>query len=826
MHSFCVILFLFFLSYPLNAGPLSGKHIVLSPGHGWVWNSTLGRWATERGPAQHGLVEDFNNWFIADHLRRYLEEAGAVVHTVRDFGIHKDEIYTGRGPDPAVVTQNANYPWWQVSARYYFHADLYNEHVSSKVYDTSYVTGEAAKSLRSRPYYANWLWKEYNKCDLYISVHSNAFSDPEKRGTVILHDSDSDSQSAKDYDGGDFSEHTRNIQTSYDLAVRLGRKIVETVRKYYDPSWGYGFGSSDGPGVWSAAYKWFEVRGPQKPSALIEYGYHTNSADAQALLDDKFRMIATQATYKAICDWWGVPYELPSKVTDLRAELLTTAGGVAVRLTWTAPGEDGTYGNAKSYILKYSTYPISTIEDFDSALLYSPSLSWVPQPRYSREEKIISESLSLGVTYYFALRATNDTDDISLVSNCAFVYYYRPTVIVESLKITDLRATPSTAELGAVKLLWTVPSGDTIHGSAKSYILKYSTAEISSLQDFEEATLYTLSLSWMPKQPLSEEEKVITGLIPGVTYYFSLQVISQDDNFSPLSNCTFTYAYTKSGGAFCIIIGTVEDKILKTPIENVDISVSGMDISTKTDSSGGYRLIFFSSGVFTIELKKENYAMLSEQIASVIGERLQDRNFELEPIGATLYGWIKDANGVGMSNVSCQIVELNLATTSDQNGYYRFYNISPGDYTVIFKKEGKEISRFKISLRQKQWLRKDYEEQKYSKFGFGEEPTLSIVEQNKKLYLPSADGEEKFSVEFNLSKDSSRNPVAKIYDIKGVLVREISLEKGGNIELYQYSAKILWDGKDNFGNEVPAGIYFCRIECDDKVYVRKIVVAR
>jgi N-acetylmuramoyl-L-alanine amidase len=795
-----------------------------------VWNSDLNppRWSTERGLQEYGVLEDFNNWFVADHLRRYLEEAGAVVHTVRDFGIHKDEIYTGRGPNPQVVTENAHFPWWQMSARYYFYEDLYSEHVSSRVYDTPYVSSEGNKSLRSRPYYANWLWKEYSKCDLYISVHSNAFGDASKRGTVVLHDNDNDPYDAKDYDGGDFSEHTKNIQTSYDLAVKLGRKIVETVRKYYDPTWQYGFGSADGPGVWSATYKWFEVRGPQKPNALIEYGYHTNSEDSKALLDDRFRMIATQATYKAICDWWGVPYDLPSRVTDLRAELSRTADGIGVKLTWTAPGEDGTYGNVKSYILKYSTYPISTEKDFDSAVLYQPSLSWVPKPRYSREEKIITEpALSFGVTYYFALRAINITDDISRVSNYASVYYDRPTVIVESLKITDLRATPYTAELGAVMLTWTVPPEDPAHGNVKSYILKYSTAEISSLQDFEEATLYTSSLSWIPRQPLSEEERIITGLIPGITYYFSIQTISQDNNFSPISNCAFTYAYTKTGGPFCVIYGVVKDKILKIPIENVKVSIYGTNVSTRTDSSGRYTLILFSSGVFTIELSKENYAtMQSQQIVSVIGEKLQDRDFELEPSGATLYGWIKDANGTAISNVACQIVELNLTTMSDQNGYYRFYNIQPGNYTVVFKKEGKEISRFKVSLTQKQWLRKDYEEQRYSKFGFGEEPTLTIVEQNKKLYVPSSDAKGSFSVEFNLSKDSSRNPVAKIYDIRGRLVREISLEKGGEIELSQYSAKVLWDGKDNYNNNVPPGIYFFKVECDDKVYVRKIVVAR
>jgi hypothetical protein len=60
-----------------------------------------------------------------------------------------------------------------------------------------------------------------------------------------------------------------------------------------------------------------------------------------------------------------------------------------------------------------------------------------------------------------------------------------------------------------------------------------------------------------------------------------------------------------------------------------------------------------------------------------------------------------------------------------------------------------------------------------------------------------------------------------IYNVRGELVRSLAgeaLSPGG------YAAT--WDGADDRGRRVSAGVYFVRLACDREVRVRKIVVLR
>jgi len=67
------------------AGALTGRTIVLSPGHGYYWHSTLG-WTTQR-PLIDGLLEDLHTHeIVVDHVAPFLEDLGARVLLVRERG--------------------------------------------------------------------------------------------------------------------------------------------------------------------------------------------------------------------------------------------------------------------------------------------------------------------------------------------------------------------------------------------------------------------------------------------------------------------------------------------------------------------------------------------------------------------------------------------------------------------------------------------------------------------------------------------------------------------------------------------------------------------
>ena len=61
----------------------------------------------------------------------------------------------------------------------------------------------------------------------------------------------------------------------------------------------------------------------------------------------------------------------------------------------------------------------------------------------------------------------------------------------------------------------------------------------------------------------------------------------------------------------------------------------------------------------------------------------------------------------------------------------------------------------------------------------------------------------------------------RLYDIRGRLVRtlEDGVKDGGDFQT-------AWDGRDDAGRRLPAGVYFCRAEIGDWSDTRKMVLVR
>jgi hypothetical protein len=87
-----------------------------------------------------------------------------------------------------------------------------------------------------------------------------------------------------------------------------------------------------------------------------------------------------------------------------------------VNLTWTAPGDDGTVGQAVSYDIRYSTSPI-TSGNFGSAT----AVSSPPVPGPSGSSEGLTVTLRGGATYSFALKAIDDGGNLAPLSNVSSV---------------------------------------------------------------------------------------------------------------------------------------------------------------------------------------------------------------------------------------------------------------------------------------------------------------------------------------------------------------------------------------------------------------------
>ena len=67
---------------------------------------------------------------------------------------------------------------------------------------------------------------------------------------------------------------------------------------------------------------------------------------------------------------------------------------------------------------------------------------------------------------------------------------------------------------------------------------------------------------------------------------------------------------------------------------------------------------------------------------------------------------------------------------------------------------------------------------------------------------------DQLNITYQLAKGSDQNPRMKIFDKTGRLIRSLPI----NHLTIQPFNQIIWDAKDNFGNTVPAGIYFVELK--------------
>ncbi|QJD87315.1 discoidin domain-containing protein [Cohnella herbarum] len=101
----------------------------------------------------------------------------------------------------------------------------------------------------------------------------------------------------------------------------------------------------------------------------------------------------------------------PSAISDLAVASIQST---SLRLSWTVPGDDGNTGDAKYYDIRYSESPITGEGDWAAAT----RLGSEPIPTAAgTTQTMLVKQLSQTTTYYFAMKAADESENKSSLSN-------------------------------------------------------------------------------------------------------------------------------------------------------------------------------------------------------------------------------------------------------------------------------------------------------------------------------------------------------------------------------------------------------------------------
>ncbi|MBW2637821.1 MAG: lamin tail domain-containing protein, partial [Deltaproteobacteria bacterium] len=105
--------------------------------------------------------------------------------------------------------------------------------------------------------------------------------------------------------------------------------------------------------------------------------------------------------------------EAPSAITNLSALLNSSLTASQCKLTWTAPGDDGTKnGGATSYDIKFATKPF-LVSDWDSSWVIQSATEPASPKNYGGSETITITQLTMSTTYYFRIKSIDDAGNVS-----------------------------------------------------------------------------------------------------------------------------------------------------------------------------------------------------------------------------------------------------------------------------------------------------------------------------------------------------------------------------------------------------------------------------
>jgi chitodextrinase len=293
----------------------------------------------------------------------------------------------------------------------------------------------------------------------------------------------------------------------------------------------------------------------------------------------------------------------PAAVADLSALALSDT---QIRISWTAPGDDGSTGTATAYDLRRSSSAITSDGLFTAATPVT-GLS-APQGAGSAEQFVVT-GLSASTTYHFAIKTRDEVPNWSALSNSPSATTSTSSDVTPPAPIADLVATPLSDT--QIQLTWTARGDDGITGTlvaVGSYDIYRKATRMLTLADLTGATQSSFSPTVGPG---SQEQTTITDLTANTPYYFVVRAKDEVPNLAGLSNCAAgTTALTGGGGGTNHLVisqiqtggdgspQTAEDEFYEiyNPTAS-SVSMAGMSLQYKSASGSTYSVQTLSATI-------------------------------------------------------------------------------------------------------------------------------------------------------------------------------------------------------------------------------------
>ncbi|MDP8210129.1 MAG: fibronectin type III domain-containing protein [Candidatus Stygibacter australis] len=215
----------------------------------------------------------------------------------------------------------------------------------------------------------------------------------------------------------------------------------------------------------------------------------------------------------------------PAAIIDLSAEVIDET----VTLSWTATGDDGNSGTAVSYDLRSYTVPINELN-----WLYATSIPTSPPASAGSPESLNITDLEGNITHYFAIKAEDDNNNISDISNICDALIEMEIDVTPPAAISDISVDDGqTYYTNRITINWTAPGDDGNTGTCDAYEIRYRTSPITQ-NNWNSSNSFNSPPD--PGPAGSNESCVVTGLSSGTVYYFAVRAVDEAGNMGDISN--------------------------------------------------------------------------------------------------------------------------------------------------------------------------------------------------------------------------------------------------------------------------------------------------